>query len=170
MAPIVYIYLFVRLQASDINFAIGITIICSFVFAMYNVFFNAHFGGSPGKLALGIRITKPDGSYIGWGEAWKRSSVDLVYTTLILYCNVFALVQVEADQYSALGFSDRSRLLQTYYPPWFSVADVLEQVWFWSELVVLLFNKRKRAIHDLIAGTVVIHKKFAEQTAPADRQ
>ncbi len=170
MVPVVYLYLFVRLKGSDKNLTIIITILSSLVFAMYNVFFNARFGGSPGKLAVGIRVTKPDGSRIGWLEAWKRSSVDVLYTSLIFYVNLLALLQVEAHQYSGLGFSDRSRLLQTYYPPWFSVADVLEQVWFWSELVVLLFNNRKRAIHDFIAGTVVIQKKFAEQAAPADRR
>jgi uncharacterized RDD family membrane protein YckC len=34
--------------------------------------------------------------------------------------------------------------------------------------VVVLFNKRKRALHDFIAGTVVIQKKFAEQSPAPD--
>ena len=38
----------------------------------------------------------------------------------------------------------------------------MQQIWIWSEFVVLLFNRRKRAIHDFIAGTVVILKEFAE--------
>ncbi len=87
-----------------------------------------------------------------------------------LYITISALIHVEADHYAALGFSERANLLQTYYPSWFGTADVLEQVWFWGELVVLLFNRRKRAIHDFIAGTVVIHKKFAEQVGAPDRR
>jgi len=81
MVPIVYLYLFVRLKGHK-NFTILITLLSSIVFGMYNVFFNARFGGSPGKLAMGIRVTKPDGSRIGWLEAWKRSSVDLLYNVL----------------------------------------------------------------------------------------
>jgi uncharacterized RDD family membrane protein YckC len=29
------------------------------------------------------------------------------------------------------------------------------QIWVWSEVVVMLFNKRRRALHDFIAGTIV---------------
>jgi len=170
IVPVIYLYFFVRLKGSDKNIAIVITILFSIVVAMYNVFFNVRFGGSPGKLAVGIRVTKPDGSRIGWLEAWKRSSVDLLYASLALYINIFAIIHVDLNKYSALGFSGQASFLQTYYPSWFGTADVLEQVWFWSELVVLLFNRRKRAIHDFIAGTVVIHKKFAEQAAPPDRR
>ena len=32
--------------------------------------------------------------------------------------------------------------------------------WFLSEFVVLLMNKRKRALHDFIAGTIVVNKEF----------
>lgn len=35
-------------------------------------------------------------------------------------------------------------------------------IWTWSEVVFLLFNERKRALHDLIADTVVIQKRFAK--------
>ncbi|WP_255590049.1 hypothetical protein [Marinicella meishanensis] len=33
-------------------------------------------------------------------------------------------------------------------------------VWYWSELLVMLTNERRRALHDFIAGTVVIKKAF----------
>jgi uncharacterized RDD family membrane protein YckC len=168
MAPVLYLFWFVRLKGPDKNFAILITLVSSLVFGMYNVFFNARFGGSPGKLAMGIRITKPDGSRIGWLEAWKRSSVDLLYTSLIFFGNIWAFLQVDASKYSSIEFSGRASLLNLYYPWWYHTVGTLEQVWFWSELVVLLFNKRKRAIHDFIAGTVVIYKEFAEHSSPAD--
>ncbi len=127
---------------------------------MYNVYFNAHFGGTLGKLAVGIRITKPDGTRIGWPEAWKRSAVDLALGFLMLCIEVWALTQVNGEQYSATTFAQRRQLLQSYYPSWFSIVTISQQIWIWSELLVLLFNKRKRAIHDFIAGTVVIHKEF----------
>ena len=31
-------------------------------------------------------------------------------------------------------------------------------VWVWSEFITILFNKRKKALHDYLAGTVVIRK------------
>jgi uncharacterized RDD family membrane protein YckC len=41
--------------------------------------------------------------------------------------------------------------------PGYDVLDYSLTVWIWSEIIVLLFNRRKRALHDFIAGTVVIH-------------
>jgi uncharacterized RDD family membrane protein YckC len=99
---------------------------------------------------------------IGWIEAWKRSSVDLVFAFLVLVFEIWALAHVDPMKFSSLGVLERTKLLQQHQPSWFSSVNILQQVWIWSEVVILLFNRRKRAIHDFIAGTVVVHKKFAE--------
>ncbi|MHB8901856.1 MAG: RDD family protein [Thermoguttaceae bacterium] len=153
---------FVWLKGFDRTLAIAITIPSSILFAMYNVFFNARFGGTPGKLAVGIRITRPDGSPIGWTEAWKRSAVDLVFAFIVLVVQVWGLTQVDPGRYASLGWIERARLVNEYAPMWYSSVSILEQAWIWSEVVVLLFNNRRRAIHDFIAGTVVVKKEFAE--------
>lgn len=155
-------YLFLWLEGFDRTLAIIITIPSAILFSMYNVYFNARFGGTIGKLVRGIRVTKPDGSSIGWSEAWKRSSVDLSYSGLILFLEVQALLLVDPVNYSAASsFVERVTLLQACYPSWYSKVYPIYQIWMWSEVFVVLFNKRKRAIHDFIGGTVVIHKKFA---------
>jgi uncharacterized RDD family membrane protein YckC len=165
------VFLFTWIEGFDKTLAIFIAIPSAVLFAMFNVFFNARFGGTPGKLAVGIRITKPDGSKIGWADAWKRSSVDLAFAFIILIVEVLALMNVDSGQYVALGWFERTQLLQKSYPSWYNTSIIyLQQVWIWSEVVVLLFNKRKRAIHDFIAGTVVINKKFVEQSNPADQE
>jgi uncharacterized RDD family membrane protein YckC len=156
-------FLFIWLEGFDRTLAIAITIPSSVLFAMYNVFFNARFGGTPGKLAVGIRITKPDGSRIGWSEAWKRSAVDLVFASIVLVVEVWGLTQVDPGRYASLGWMERTQLVMAQAPAWYGAISILQQVWHWSEVVVLQFNKRKRAIHDFIAGTVVIHKEFAAQ-------
>jgi hypothetical protein len=63
--------------------------------------------------------------------------------------------------YEAKGFMEHQQFIEAYLPAWYTTVNVLQQVWIWSEVVVLLFNVRKRALHDFIAGTVVIHKEFA---------
>jgi uncharacterized RDD family membrane protein YckC len=154
-------FLFQCLEGFDRTLAIVVSILSSTLFAMYNVYFNAHFGGTLGKLAVGIRITQPDGTAIGWIEAWKRSSVDLAFAFAAVVAEVWALVLVDPIQYTSLEWLARNTLLQKHQPAWSDWVSILGQVWIWSEVVVLLFNKRKRAIHDFIAGTVVVHKKFA---------
>ena len=158
-------YLLIWLESFDKNIAILLVIPSTAMFAMYHVYFNVRFGGTLGKLAVGIRVAKPDGTKIGWPEAWKRSSVDIGFALLMLCVEVWALTQVNGEQYSTTAFAKRMHLLQSYYPSWFYIVTIAQNVWIWSEVVVLLFNKRKRALHDFIAGTVVIHKEFTEQRA-----
>lgn len=155
--------LFIWLWGLDKNLAILITIPSSALFAMYHVYFNARYGGTLGKLALGIRISRPNGSKIGWTEAWKRSSVDLVFAFITMIAEIWALTQVVGADYSAAPLMKRIELVQSNYPVWLSTVNMLSTVWVWSEVVVLLFNERRRAIHDFIAGTVVIHKQFVTQ-------
>jgi uncharacterized RDD family membrane protein YckC len=157
------VFFFVWLQGLDRNLAIVISIPSSILFAMYNVYFNARFGGTPGKLAVGVRITKPDGSCIGWREAWQRSAVDLTFAFIILVVNIWVLTRVDPTRYASHGWMKRALYLQEHWPAGYKSFINLQQVWIWSEVIVLLFNKRKRAIHDFIAGTVVINKEFALQ-------
>ncbi|MFH3639525.1 RDD family protein, partial [Acinetobacter baumannii] len=49
-----------------------------------------------------------------------------------------------------------------FYPAWYSIVNSASELWTWSEFIVLLFNKRKRAIHDFIAGTIVIKKQYSK--------
>ena len=49
----------------------------------------------------------------------------------------------------------------------FTAYDWASQVWLWSELVVLLLNKKRRALHDFIAGTVVVKVSPHPSASPA---
>lgn len=157
------VFLFIWLKRFDRTLAIIITIPSSILFAMYHVYFNARFGGTPGKLAVGIRIARPNGTPIAWAEAWKRSAVDLAFASVFLCVQVWVLLRVTPEQYASLGLVERTQLFQDHQPNWCHSVAILQQVWIWSEVVILLFNRRKRAIHDFIAGTVVIKKEFMQQ-------
>jgi len=152
---------------SQINFffSVILVIIHTCLFASYNICFNAKFGGTIGKLAVNILITKPDGTKINWKEAWLRSSVDIVFAALFLIVELVALSKVDQQAYLASGFFERSKVIKPLFPSWYKHYDIANQIWIWGELVVLLFNSRKRAIHDYIAGTIVIHERFAEPVA-----
>jgi len=151
------------LEGFDKTLAIVITISVTALSSMYDVYFNARYGGTLGKLAVGIRVTRPNGSKIGWTEAIARSAVGMVFALVGLSIQVWALTQVSHEDYShAMGFVARMELLRPYQPSWVSQIDIVGQVWTWGELIVLLLNRRKRALHDFIAGTIVIRKEFAD--------
>jgi uncharacterized RDD family membrane protein YckC len=66
-----------------------------------------------------------------------------------------------SEQYLALGFMDRSKYLVARAPAWYGTVNLLLQLWVWGEFVVMLTNKKRRALHDFMAGTVVIHQGAA---------
>lgn len=141
-------------------------ILAVFVFVlvnMYAVYSHARFGATPGKWVVGIRVTRLDGRQIGWTEAWTRSSVDIAFAFIVLVFEMWGMFQVDWAQFAPLGWSERPTKLREVLPSWFRALDVLQAVWVYSEVLVVLFNKRKRALHDFLAGTIVIKKQFAEK-------
>jgi hypothetical protein len=78
----------------------------------------------------------------------------------MLVLTLWALVLVDPREYTSAGFLQRQHLLASYFPWWYQLIIIGQQVWLWSEVVILLLNRRKRALHDFIAGTVVVTKEF----------
>jgi len=54
-------------------------------------------------------------------------------------------------------------------PAWYKPVLILENIWVWSEFIVMMTNKKRRALHDFLAGTLVIVKDGAQQGVPADQ-
>ena len=58
----------------------------------------------------------------------------------------------------SITLATRGRELRAHLPGWYRGVEVASQLWMLSEFVVLLMNKRRRALHDYLAGTVVIRE------------
>lgn len=48
------------------------------VWPLINGFFVARYGASPGKMALGLRVVRPDGSTVSGGQAYGRAFAELL--------------------------------------------------------------------------------------------
>jgi uncharacterized RDD family membrane protein YckC len=125
----------------------------------YHVYLVQRFGGTPGKLIMGLNITKLDGVPVGSREALLRYLPELILSICMGLSFSYASFQMtDADQ--ALSFMARSQR-QASLAPDFGLIQTLNSIWTWSELLVLLTNKKRRALHDFIAGTVVIQRRPA---------
>ena len=126
---------------------------------VYSIYFHARWGQTLGKMAAKIKVTQIDGTRIALKHAFLRSSVDAGLWLVNICGIVYVLVTWTEPEWSSLSFSERNQLLEERSPVgyWY---DVISQVWLWSEMVVLLTNKKRRALHDFIAGTVVIHTRL----------
>ncbi len=141
----------------------------AFFFWFYVVAFHARFGATPGKMLVNIKVVRADDyADIGWYEASLRSSVEIGFAAIGLVGQFIALSRMSSSEYQRLGAFEREIKLAELQPEWMLVLEAMVHVWYWSEMIVLLFNRRKRAIHDFIAGTVVIHSDTQPPIARPD--
>lgn len=122
----------------------------------FHVYLVGRFGGTPGKLLLKTRIAMEDGTPVTMKAAMIRHAVLFVLVALISVATPMALLQMTDESYFSYGYIARSATLLALMPSWYAPVSILLQIWIWGEFITMLFNKRRRAVHDFIAGTVVL--------------
>jgi len=147
--------------------ALVLVVPMSALYLGYNVYCHGRFGQTIGKREERIKVVKLNGDRIGWREAWLRNSVDIGFAVLRSIAYFGALLSIPDAAYDA-GWMERTKNIEALMPSWWRAADVLNTVWVWSEVVVMLLNRKRRALHDFIAGTVVIAlPKTSDAKVPA---
>jgi hypothetical protein len=97
------------------------------------------------------------GAEAGFHRALLRHLVDLVFSATTSALTIYAFLSFSSAEYNILPFAEKMELIKKHTPTFGEAINYLSYLWMASELVVLLFNKKRRALHDFIAGTVVIH-------------
>jgi uncharacterized RDD family membrane protein YckC len=134
-------------------------------FMALNFWLVYRFGGSLGKLAMGLRIRMLDGAAITLRGTFLRYSVDMAFGFVAMVGTVIAVQGLTDAQFAGLGYVEQLDLLASTEPAWSTVLTVPFAIWYWGELIVMLTNKKRRALHDFLAGTVVI--KVSRIAVPA---
>jgi len=107
-------------------------------------------------MVTGIRVVSVAGDHISWKQAFPRFSVDAALGVGLAISELFGLLRISPRDYATLSWTEQSRRIADVAPG-YNFLSYAMNMWIWSEVIVLLFNRRKRALHDFIAGTVVIH-------------
>ena len=121
----------------------------------YEIYFHGRWGQTIGKMSMRIRVVCLDGALISWKQAFLRSSVGLGLAVLLLISNMVALLKISESEFSNLSWREINQLA-----PYVRQINFATTVWEWSEVIVMLFNRKRRALHDFIAGTVVIDASY----------
>lgn len=140
-----------------------------FAHAGYNVYCHARWGQTVGKRMLGIRVLTLTGEPIRWRHALLRHSVDLAVAAASLAAWVSGLLALSEADFESAGLLAKMDLARDARSDWGHWPRTIGNVWIWSELVVLLLNEKKRAIHDYLAGTVVVVLPAERAPAPHRR-
>jgi uncharacterized RDD family membrane protein YckC len=136
-----------------------LTHLASYVFVLVNTVLLVRWrGGSTGKLLWGLRVVRADLKPVGWKEAWLREAVMLATGIISTAAYLSAVGQMSDDEFLGRGSGDRFKRIDELGGLALRMANWLSYLWMGSELIVLLTNRRRRALHDFIGGTVVIHE------------
>ena len=123
--------------------------------AWYEIHIVRKYGGTIGKLVVGIRIVMLNGENATLYAAFKRYVITLTFAILTYIAYLLAILSTDEGLFSGLGELDRKKLI-ALAPSWYGLVESFGQIWIWSEFITMLFNKKRRAIHDFMGGTVVI--------------
>jgi len=108
---------------------------------LYSILFHAKFGQTLGKMKERIQVIDvSEERPITFRQALIRDSFPL----LCSFGYIILLVLGYTEQYVAFGKPLHYFLYYGFY------------VWLALEVITMLFNKKRRAIHDYMAGTVVV--------------
>jgi uncharacterized RDD family membrane protein YckC len=136
------------------------------LYFLLNVYCVVKYGGSPGKLIMNLRIRGDVSSdnpryIVDWRTALLRESVNIFIAVTMLVLNVIAAIAA-FDQIKSQGLSQfdsilaMSKATKMTFPAVVGLFTFFSTAWVWSEMIVILTNRKKKSLHDYIAETVVI--------------
>lgn len=111
----------------------------------YSVGMHARYGQTLGKMASGIKVIDvSEARPISLRQALRRDSVWIAFSIVATLLELSRLLD-------GIGPLDRTQTsLST------TLAEQASFFWFLAEVVTMLFNAKRRSLHDFIAGTVVV--------------
>lgn len=126
-------------------------------YAFYYIYLPYRFGGTPGKRFLGLRILRVNGDPLKYREVILRF---LTFWLPGLGVSVAGMMAVwgltDAQYFSVASAVDRSHLVAMSMPSWYNPWAIVCGLFFWCDWGVMLISKKRRALHDFIAGTIVV--------------
>ncbi len=113
-----------------------------------------YYGGTPGKLILRMRVIGRDLQYLSWNRSVRREAINYASALLTSLPLWWTFRHIEPSNYDA---GEQARLLETHAGwaltyVWPGIVQCIDVGW-------VATNRRRRAIHDYIAGSYVVTKR-----------
>ena len=123
---------------------------------LYDVYLVKRYGGTPGKLLMGLKIVQKNGDDVDWNASFMRYIVTFCLSIMGIFVMLWTLSLIDDTTYVSIGFLKRTQLLSELNPLMSKFQTFTSLAWTVAGIIAILSNKRKRAVHDFIAGTVVV--------------
>jgi uncharacterized RDD family membrane protein YckC len=139
--------------------AVNILWLIFYVFArpVYTIWMHGKYGQTLGKMATGVILLNANETRtINYEEAfWREAPVLIMLVFFVILEVYYSLVPV--------GHSNTSLMF-------YDILKYTQMIWFLAEMLTMLLNDKRRALHDYIANTVAVQKKEFVQAEPLKEQ
>jgi uncharacterized RDD family membrane protein YckC len=112
---------------------------------IYSILMHGKYGQTLGKMAMRVKVLDLSEKKLTMPQAIKRDIVPLFLVIISIVMNMPKILS-GVNIYDPTVDFDLSFYITTY----------AEMTWFLAEIITMLFNDKRRALHDLIAGSVVV--------------
>jgi len=147
LAPFAVVLIAIGSQETSQTVQIILHLIGSFFGVAYSVFLHGRFGQTLGKMVTRIKVVDLAEQPIGLRPALWRDGPTIFFSMSTAFLGTVAAI----DGVNPMSFDGIAAT-----PPILVFANLF---WILAEFVTMLTNKRRRAIHDWIAGTLVVRTK-----------
>jgi len=135
----------------------------SLAWLVYTVTLHARYGQTIGKMVTKVRVVnfRTEGK-ISWAQAWLREGIPTLLSLGLAGYQVYAILTgriTPSDLENGQSYNENGPTL------WLTV---IPGFWFIAEVLTMLTNRKRRALHDFIAGTVAVRTNIDYGNAPSE--
>lgn len=120
---------------------------------IYSIILLGKFGQSIGKMITKVKVVdQKSENNIGYYQATMRDIIPIIMVNLFVILSIILYSGVDVNHYQLTPLGNMLIKLPSY----------MLIIWSITEIITMMFNNKNRALHDLIADTVVIRvdKKY----------
>ena len=143
----------------SLNVYSGVYLATAMIGPAYFVLTQKRWGWTVGKRVVGIKLCMRDGSQLKWSAAVIRysPSIALILANSIGWTTAASMLRPEV--FSAATIVERGKYISMVAPAWWDWLSYLFGAWYFINVIVLRNSLQSRALHDIIAGTLVCYAK-----------
>jgi len=145
LAPLQWLHSYIWNSTENPFILILFGILSSFSYLAYSIYFISKFGMTPGKMVTGVIVKKVDESRIPTvKQAILRDIVNVIINPILC---IIMIINVMNGELGNRGSGSLKNMM---------ILSGIMGIWGILEFVTMLMSKKRRAVHDFIAGTVVV--------------
>ena len=121
------------------------------------MWFIVKFGATPGNMVIKARIINSKGEFLNWNKAFLRMLFPGIIISINSHLQQWQVINTAPAEVSMNSFLEIGQAINQYGQP-FSMLRTVLGLTIYIDVLVVLANKKKRAIHDFIGGSYVVTK------------